>query len=125
MSFWAVARVHPQRESFAAEHLEARGFEVFLPKIETERTVQPLFRGYAFVMVVDRWRAIERTFGVLCLIRWGDCPVRCPDAEIEALKARADKTGVIRLPAPAPQRVIRKGAKVKIISGPFTGLAGV
>jgi transcriptional antiterminator RfaH len=98
MPFWACARVQPQREAFAAEHLEARGFQVFLPKIETKRTVAPLFRGYAFVMIADRWRAVETSFGVLALIKFGETPARVPDREIEALKAMIDGHGFVRLP---------------------------
>ena len=63
-SYWACARVQPQREGFATEHLQARGFEIFLPLVETRKTIQPLFRGYAFVLVAEgRWVAIDRTFG--------------------------------------------------------------
>jgi hypothetical protein len=36
--FWACARVQPLREAFAAEHLESRGFTVFLPKVELRHT---------------------------------------------------------------------------------------
>ena len=48
-AFWAVARAQAQREAFAAEHLETRGFEVFLPLVETRRSVDVLLRGYCFV----------------------------------------------------------------------------
>jgi transcriptional antiterminator RfaH len=127
-AFWACVKTHPQREAFAAERLTERGFEIFLPKIEIGRTAQPLFRSYLFIRVLDRWRAVETTFGVLCLVRFGDCPARCPDREVEALMDRVDPDGVIRLPppsAPAPRVPIRKGARVKVLSGPFQGLAGL
>jgi transcriptional antiterminator RfaH len=127
-AYWAVARVQPQREAFAVGHLEAAGFETFLPKVETKRTVGPLFRGYAFVLVVEQWRAIETTFGVLALVRFGDAAARCPDRKIEALRSRMNATGVIRLPPPpskAPRLIIRKGARVRVTSGPFSGLAGI
>jgi hypothetical protein len=118
-AYWAVARVQPQREAFAVGHLEAAGFETFLPKVETKRTVGPLFRGYAFVLVVEQWRAIETTFGVLALVRFGDAAARCPDRKIEALRSRMNATGVIRLPPPpskAPRLIIRKGARVRVTS---------
>ena len=45
---------------------------------------------------------VNRTLGVLCLVRVGDCPARCPDNEIERLKALIDGHGFVRLPeAPA------------------------
>jgi transcription antitermination factor NusG len=98
MPYWSVARTLPQLETFAAERLMGGGFEVFLPLVQTKRASQPLFSGYLFVRIVDRWRSIISTFGVLWLVRVGDCPARCPDREIEALKAMIDGHGYIKLP---------------------------
>jgi transcriptional antiterminator RfaH len=131
--FWAVARTAAQREKFAAERISEIGFEVFAPRIR-ERVglrwrVAPFFRGYIFVRVIDgRWHPIARALGVLKLVKFGDAPAHCPDAEIEALMDRVDPDGIIKLPAgppPSPRRIIRPGAKVKITSGPFQGLAGI
>jgi transcriptional antiterminator RfaH len=118
-SYWACARVQPQREAYAAEHIERAGFQLFLPKVETGRTVEPLFRSYCFILIIDRWRQIETTFGVLSLIRFGDCPAKVPEREIAALRDRADATGIIRLPPPPPpkpRRVFRKGEKVRVVA---------
>jgi transcription antitermination factor NusG len=67
----------------------------------------------------------KTTHGGAMRVRVGDCP-RMPDREIEALKARADASGIIRLPPPPPpppppksQRRFVKGEKVKIIAGQF------
>ena len=120
--YWAAVRSLPQRERFATEQLGLRGYETFLPLVATQRASAPLFTSYFFCRIVDRWRAINSTFGVLCLVRVGDCPCRIPDHEIEALKARADASGIIRLPPPPPprsQRVFKQGEKVKIIAGQF------
>jgi transcriptional antiterminator RfaH len=128
-AFRACVKTHPQREGFAAERLTERGFEIFLPRVASGRSIQPLFRSYCFVRIVDgHWLAIERTMGVIALVRFGDCPARCPTQEVERLMDRADPDGLIRLPAapPPPPRIpIRKGDRVKVISGPFTGLAGL
>ena len=99
-----------------------------MPRIETRRSVQPLFSGYTFVLIIDRWRAIETTIGVLCLVKFGDAPARVPDREIEALRRRADEHGLIRLPAKppsVPKHVFRKGEKVRIIGGPFEGVRAI
>jgi hypothetical protein len=69
MSFWGVVRSLPKREAFAAERLEDGGFEVFLPLIQTKRASTPLFAGYFFIRILDQWRAVNRTLGVLCLGR--------------------------------------------------------
>jgi transcriptional antiterminator RfaH len=128
-AFWGVVRSLHKREAFAAERLRKdHGFEVFLPLVQTQRASAPLFAGYFFCRIVDRWRAINTTFGVLCLVRTGDCPARCPDHEIDSLKSMTDARGYVRLPgAPAAPagRKIATGAKVKITAGPFGGMAGL
>ena len=129
MPYWSVVRSLPKRESFAAERLRMdHDFEVFLPLVQTQRTAQPLFRGYLFCRIVDRWRSINSTLGVLCLVRVGDCPARCPDQEIDSLKAMIDGHGYIKLPdvpAKSVRRPIAIGARVRIASGPFGGMSGL
>ena len=119
--YWAAVRSLPQRERFATEQLGLRGYETFLPLVAAKRTVAPLFASYFFCRIVERWHAINTCFGVLALVRVGDCPCRVPDHEIDALKARADDKGVIHLPPPPPrsQRRFAKGEPVKIIAGQF------
>ena len=121
--YWAAVRSLPQRERFATEQLGLRGYETFLPLVATKRAVAPLFASYFFCRIVERWHSINTCFGVLALVRVGECPCRIPDHEIAALKARADAAGIIRLPPPPPpasQRRFAKGEKVKIIAGQFS-----
>lgn len=128
-AFWGVVRSLPKREAFAAERLRMdHGFEVFLPLVQTQRASAPLFRGYFFCRIIDRWRSINSTFGVLCLVRVGDCPARCPDHEIDSLKAMIDGRGYVRLPegrGSPIKREIAIGSKVRITSGPFGGHLGL
>ena len=128
MPFWGVVRSLPQRERFAADRCIDGGFETFLPLVQTKRASQPLFSGYFFVRIVEQWRAINSTFGVLCLVRTGDCPARCPDHEIDSLKSMIDGHGFVRLPeapaAPAGRR-IAIGAKVVVTGGAFNGMRGL
>jgi transcriptional antiterminator RfaH len=103
------------------------GFEVFLPLVQTKRASRPLFSGYFFCRIVDRWRSINSTFGVLCLVRVGDCPARCPDHEIDSLKAMVDGHGFItaRSSTSAGQTQDcdrREGANRE---GPFGGMSGL
>jgi transcriptional antiterminator RfaH len=111
---------------FAGQRLTERGFEVFLPRVATGRSILPLFRSYFFCRIAadSHWRAIETTLGVLNLIKFGDAPARCPSREVEALMDRVDPDGVIRLPAPPiePRQKIPAGAKVKVIAGPLQGV---
>jgi transcriptional antiterminator RfaH len=126
MAFWGVCRSLPQREKFASERLVDAGFEVFLPAIQTKRASTPLFPGYLFVLIREQWRSINYTLGVLCLVRVGDCPAKCPDHEIARLKAMIDAHGFVRLPEAHGSPVkMAIGASVKVSSGPFRGMSGL
>ena len=128
-AYWGVVRSLPKREVFAAERLRMdHGYEVFLPLVQTKRAAQPLFPSYFFCRIRDAWRSINTTIGVLCLVRTGDCPARCPDHEIDNLKALIDGHGFIRLPdqpSKALRRVFAKGEAVKIVGGPFQGVSAL
>jgi Transcription termination factor nusG len=78
MSFWGVVRSLPMNERFAASQLELRGFETFLPLIQTKRATQPLFGGYLFCRILDRWRTINTCFGIIGLVRSAIARRKCP-----------------------------------------------
>jgi transcription antitermination factor NusG len=130
MPYWAVLRSAPGHDVLAYEGVCRAGFEIFTPKIRTRvgakwRT-SPLFGCYFFARVVDQWRALERTIGVLSVVKSAGMPARCPDEEIATLIARSDPDGVIRLNSRmTPQSVVRRafesGAQVSIVDGPFRG----
>lgn len=116
------------KERFAASQLELRGYETFLPMVATKRASAPLFNSYLFVHIVEQWRTINFCFGVLGLVRVGDCPSKMPDHEIENLKAMVDRSGYVRLPeghGSPIKRQIAIGAKVRITAGPFGGHLGL
>ena len=56
--------------------LTSAGFEVFAPLAITGREPAALFPGYVFCHVIDHWRVIDRTLGVIGLVRFGDSPAR-------------------------------------------------
>jgi transcription antitermination factor NusG len=134
MPFWAVLRSAPGHDTLAYEGVCRAGFEILTPKIRTRvggrwRTT-PLFGCYFFARVVDQWRVLERTVGVLSVVKSAGVPAKCPDEEIATLIARSDPDGVIRLSsALTPQAVVRRafepGAQVSITEGPFRGFAAL
>jgi transcription antitermination factor NusG len=126
MAFWAVGQTVTGRESFAADRLEDAGFTVFLPRTRSRerKKIIAVFPGYLFVMVENRWRAIESTIGIIGLIMAGDHPARCPDLEIERLKSAQMRNGLIKLPKPPSAKhklTLLHGDFVRILSGPFRG----
>jgi transcriptional antiterminator RfaH len=129
MTFWSVAQIYINRESYVARRITDAGFEIFAPKtrIRVKGTfrVVALFPGYAFVRIVDRWRAVAKTPGVLGLIMAGDHPACCPDAEIEKIKGATMRNGLVRLPKPPKSRAFKPGQNVRISSGSFCGFNAI
>jgi hypothetical protein len=112
MPYWTVLRSAPGHDVLAYEGVVCAGFEIFTPKIRTRvgarwRT-SPLFGCY-FARVIDQWRVLERTIGVLSVVKAAGLPARCPDEEIATLIARSDADGIIRLSSSlTAQSVVRR-----------------
>jgi hypothetical protein len=101
--YWAVARTQAQREQAALLHLERQQFEVYLPIIKTMRRIrgEPLFPGYIFIRIIDRWYSIMGTIGITHLLRSGEQPACCPDAVIDDIRRR-EEGGYVKLPTHRP-----------------------
>ena len=133
-AYWAVLRSAPGHDILAYEGVCRAGFEIFTPKIRIRSGARwkttPLFGCYFFARIVDQWRVLERTVGVLSVVKTAGMAARCPDEEIATLMARSDADGIIRLSSRlTPQAVVRRtfepGAQVSITEGPFLGLGGL
>ena len=116
---WLVVRTHPNSEKIAIKNLERQEFDYYQPLI-LERKIrrqqlthveQPLFPCYLFVQIVDRWRSLQSTYGVVDLLG----PVR--DHIIVDLRNR-EQNGYIQLPKP---KQFVNGDKVIINAGAFAG----
>jgi transcriptional antiterminator RfaH len=109
----------------AARWLKEQFFEVYLPRIRIERHVRqrhaehltPLFPGYLFISIVDRWCSITSTIGLVDVLRASDGPARVPDKIIADLKAR-ERDCVIELPT---RPLFQRGERVRIIRGALQG----
>ena len=127
---WACARLHMQHEQLALHTLGLSGFTTYLPRFlehvirrgRREEVHRPLFPGYVFCLIIDRWWSIQRSPGVIGLILDGGRPARVPDGVIDELRRRERPDGLIRLPEP---RGLQRGDRVLIRDGPFTNLVAV
>ena len=105
--------------------LALAGYQTYYPRLRDRRIrhgrrveLRPaLFPGYAFIAVELQWRAARWTAGVINLIMDGVGPARVPDAVIAEIRRR-EVDGLIELAPPPP---LRRGARVRILRGPFTG----
>ena len=131
MPYWAV---HPRRaEPRTARRRERRSGRLLVrPQdpgegVGAQWRTTPLFGCYFFVRIVDRWRILERTIGVLNVVKFGAAPARCPDEEI----ARCCRGPILRRHPPvgppavtSSKRVLTPGAVVAIAGGPLRGFEG-
>ena len=126
MAYWSVAQTESQRENVAAGFLRTEGFEVYLPRIEVKTTgrarVVPLFPGYVFVAIVDRWWSVRWTPGVLRLLMVDEAPARIDGKVMSAIRRREDGAGLVQLPKP---RGLTRGDRVRITRGSFEQKVGV
>ena len=127
MAFWSACRLAPHRENLALHYLEeVAGFTVYHPRLRDRRIrhgrrveLRPaLFPGYAFVLIrLQQWYAARWAPGMLGLIMDGVGPAKAPDAVIAKIRRR-EVDGLIELAPPPP---LRRGARVRILRGPFSG----
>jgi transcriptional antiterminator RfaH len=129
MSFWACARLEPQRERVAEHFLELAGYQAYLPRLRERRRrngrlieTQPLlFPGYGFVLVVGGWWQARWSPGVLGLIMDGAGPAHVSDSVIDAIRGR-EVRGLVEL---APPRGLKAGDRVRVTAGPLAGHLGL
>jgi len=123
--YWACAQTAPQREAAAQHFLGLAGYRSYLPRLRLVRPRQgrkvetrpPLFPGYLFVWIVEGWWAARWCPHVVRLIAAGDGPAHVSAAVVDEIKSR-EVNGLIELSKPSG---LRRGERVRILRGPFTG----
>ena len=121
---WIVARSKPNRELYARDNIERQGYECYVPRFAEAITgrVKVLFPGYLFVFSHNgQWIFLQSTYGILTVVRASLSPASVPLSEIEYLKDRETRTGLIFL----PQERFVKGNVVRIKHGPFVNFTGL
>ena len=131
---WYVIWTRSHSEQIVHDHLARRGFQVFLPTIETwvrrrgmrYRCAVPMFPGYLFLnhqMDPHSYIDVCQARGIVKLLGDGwDRLAVLPEHEAEAIR----KLHVSRLPAkPHPYVDVNTGQRVRIIGGPLAGIEGV
>lgn len=129
-SRWFVVHTQPRREVRALLHLSEQRFEVFLPRLrktvrharQFRSVTAPLFPRYLFISLDlerDRWRSVNGTCGVSHLIMEGERPKPIGSDVVDNLMRASGADGV--LPGDPD---VRPGARVRLSSGPFSGLVG-
>ena len=129
---WHALWTHSNCEQLVHDQLEAKGFQVFLPKIQSwsrrrgERRLisTPMFKGYLFLKhSIDKVSYVEivKARGLVRILgeRW-DCLSAVADEEIDAVR-RITETGVPALVYP----YLREGQRMRIKGGPLADIEGI
>lgn len=126
---WYAAQTCSRHEKKAAEHLAQRGIESYLPLYVTQRrwadrrarVELPLFPGYLFVHLplAERLKVLQLP-GVVRLVSTRGRAVPLPASEIEALRQGLKAGGRAE-----PHPFLKVGRRIRVVSGPFTGISGV
>jgi transcriptional antiterminator RfaH len=124
MGYWTVAQLVPNRTSLALHMLAQQNFTVYAPKTRELRVIRgyktevlsALFPGYAFVFIALQWHAARWCPGVVRLVMDGAQPAKVPDDVIKEIHDR-ERNGAVEL----PRRVLKRGDRVRILAGPFSG----
>jgi transcription antitermination factor NusG len=125
---WFAVHTSSNHEKRVAQHLQVREIETFLPLYgvtkrwknrTTVKVEMPLFSGYVFARIAptERIRVLEVPM-VCSIVGNKRDPIPLPDAEIERLRAGLQG----RQAHPFPY--VKVGNRVRIRSGPLTGLEG-
>ncbi len=133
MKRWYVAHTRAQSERRAFDHLTNQGFEAWLPEFNKRRrharrtdwVRRPLFPRYLFVHLdldAERWRSVLGTVGIQALVGGAEKPTPMADAVVEAIRARVDQEGLVRI---NPAETLEAGDAVRIADGPFADLEGI
>ncbi len=127
---WYVLHTRSRFEKVVHEGLFKKSHEVFLPQIRVrsrrrDRRVMldvPLFPGYVFIrsnLHPNHHLDILKTVGAVRLIGNKDLPVPVPNETIESLKIMVSRDSSIQT-----GNRLRKGDRVMVVQGPFTGVVG-
>lgn len=127
-NWYAVCTRH-QHEKSAAQILEYKQFEVFLPLYRARRRWQdrvkelsiPLFPGYLFVSEEpERMLAILTTPGVSSIVSYAGRPAAVPVSEIEDVRRIVQSALRVE-----PHPFLKCGDWVRVKYGPIAGVEGI
>jgi transcription antitermination factor NusG len=121
---WAAAQIRTNETARAVRNIERQQFQVYNPVCRPSRRsarIAPLFPGYLFINIVDRWVCLLSTSGVIDVIRSGDRPAIVRPDEIDRMRRQEGRDGVIVLPLLR----FKPGEKVRVVRGPLADRIGI
>jgi transcriptional antiterminator RfaH len=134
MPSWHACYTRARSEKKVAERLIQKGFTIYLPLLprvrqwkDRRKTVPwPVFPSYVFVRLEGcDLPALVRTPGVVTILAERGQPATIPDDELENVRRFVD---AVACSGQAPDSVtiqeFQEGQAVRVVRGPFAGVAG-
>lgn len=129
---WYVVQTQLRGEETAARNLRRQGYETFWPRYRRlvrharrrHEVLRPLFPGYVFVRLdvdVCRWRSINGTLGVRCILGDGLRPRAVPEPIMAEILSRTDPRGEVRLLT----KGMVPGQAVRLVEGPLADVTAL
>ena len=129
---WYALYTRSHCERLVCDQLAAKGFHMFLPKIDAwsrragkrHLIVVPMFPGYLFLhhdLDKSSYIEVSKARGLVRILGEGwDKPSNIPEAEIEAIQT------VLTASVPImPHPYLREGQRVRITQGSLRGVEGI
>ena len=124
---WYAVYANARAEMLARRELERRGYEVIYPHYAAKaplgrgRTVdvlRPLFPRYLFVGLADgqAFGPINTTPGVSTAVSFAEMPLPVPAAEIDALQAKLQPSGLVRPEAMPSTELCARFARGEVVT---------
>lgn len=128
---WYVLHTKSRFENVVIEGLAKKSIETFLPTMNVKSRRRdrriildlPIFPGYTFVkssLSAEQYLSIIKTTGVVKMIGNKEGPVSIQSDVIDSLKIMVANSEIIKT-----ERRFKKGEKIIVSQGPFTGLSGI
>jgi transcriptional antiterminator RfaH len=129
---WVALQVLSKAESRVALSLRSKGYECFLPLLNTQHSNSstqycgsPLFPGYVFCYVTTVGQRqtsglVVTTPGVLRVVSFGHRPALIDESEIAGIKQAVEADCKI-----GPHPYLATGEQVNVVCGPPRGISGL
>lgn len=126
---WYALFTRHQHEKYVAQSLTAKGFDVYLPLYRAIRRWQdrekqlclPLFSCYVFLCEgMDRQLQVLMTPGLFHIVGCGGRPAIVPPEQLDAVRRMVESPLRVE-----PHPFLSSGDRVRVVSGPLSGLEGV
>jgi len=128
---WYLAASKPKQETRAVENLSNQGIIAFCPMVKVEKLKggskvlvdEALFTGYIFINLSQQsplWHKVRSSRGIRDWVKFAGKVAKLPAGLVDNLLEIS-----LSLEHPVIINRFNKGEKVRILSGPFSGLAAI